>query len=323
MEPVVSLIIPVYNCEKYLEKALLSAKNQDCGELEIIAVEDCSTDGSRAILDKTDGIVKLYHERNMGLSASRNDGMDIARGEYVCFMDADDFIEKDHVSRLLKGLKEKNTDWAITSVCEEHISEKGTEQRSIRAEEGVYSGKKILLELEKQTLLGYAWNKMYKKSIIDAHKLRFEQTPLIEDILFNLKYASFAERVYICGEPTYHYARRQEASLTHKVIPDYIGLQTRRIEETEAFFADTEGSTEALAAIYARYLLSFCERLYSAKEKNKCRQVRAVREKEVYRRLSPYFPGLKKKLLKLPLLTGFLLYILKKYLHPLFEKMSR
>ncbi len=323
MKPVVSLIIPVYNCEKYLEKALLSAKRQDCGGLEIIVVEDCSTDGSRRIVETAEGITAVYHEKNMGLSASRNDGMKLARGEYVCFTDADDFIETDHISLLLKGLTENNTDWAIGSVCEEHISEKSTQERRISAQEGVFSGKSKLLELEQQTLLGYAWNKLYKKSIIDEYRLRFENVPLIEDILFNLSYAEHARSVYVCAEPTYHYARRMESSLTHKVIPQYIELQTKRIEESLAFFADTEGSVQALAAIYARYLLSFCERLYSAKMRQKQQKIVAVRNAAVYQRLSPYFPFPKNVLLKLPLLTGFLLYFMKKYLHPLFEKLSR
>ena len=323
MRPVVSLIIPVYNCEKYLEKALLSAKQQDCGGLEIIVVEDCSTDGSRRIVGQTEGITAVYHEKNMGLSASRNDGMKLARGEYVCFMDADDFIETNHISLLLKGLTENSADWAVGSVCEEHISEKGMQERRISAEDGVFAGKEKLLALEQQTLLGYAWNKLYKKSIIDEHRLQFENVPLIEDILFNLSYAAHAQRVYVCAEPTYHYARRMESSLTHKVIPQYIELQTRRIEESLAFFGDTESSVQALAAIYARYLLSFCERLYSAKVKKKQKKVVEVRNTAVCQRLSPYFPFPKNIMLKLPLLTGSLLYFMKKYLHPLFEKLSK
>ena len=113
-KPTVSVIVPVYNVEKYLRDCIDSIRRQTYQDFEIIMVEDCSTDGSRAIAEEIaaeDKRTRLFcHTRNMGQSAARNLGMDVARGEYVSFVDSDDFIESYCLSDMMYFAERENAD---------------------------------------------------------------------------------------------------------------------------------------------------------------------------------------------------------------------
>ena len=116
----VSIIVPVYNVEKYLEKCLDSIVKQTYENIEIILVDDGSTDKSGTILDQyaeMDNRISVIHKKNEGVSTARNTGIEAARGEYICFADADDYLMPDYVEYLLTLAVDKNADIAIKLVC--------------------------------------------------------------------------------------------------------------------------------------------------------------------------------------------------------------
>ena len=112
----VSIIVPVYNVEKYLKKAVESTLNQSYEKLQIILINDGSTDESGKICDKykqKDSRIEVIHKENGGLSDARNKGLDIANGKYIMFLDSDDFFEKDAVEIMYRKIEEKNADFVI------------------------------------------------------------------------------------------------------------------------------------------------------------------------------------------------------------------
>lgn len=193
----VSIIVPVYNAEKYVERCLRSLLEQTYGNTEIIIVDDGSTDGSGQICDafalKYDKIKKV-HVENSGVSAARNRGMDEAEGDFFAFVDADDYLEKDVIAHLVKLLEETDSDIAG---CEFHTFSEGMA-------EGILPSEKITVEvldgkefIEKGILAGdtRCWAKLYTREAV-ANK-RFEQGLTIgEDMLFLLEL--MREDVKVC-----------------------------------------------------------------------------------------------------------------------------
>ena len=115
MDKLISVIVPVYNVEKFLDKCISSIVNQTYKNLEIILIDDGSTDESVQICDKwqeKDNRVRLTHKENTGVSDTRNIGLEKTTGEYICFVDSDDYIEPDYIENLYKSLTENNADIA-------------------------------------------------------------------------------------------------------------------------------------------------------------------------------------------------------------------
>lgn len=208
--PKISVIVPVYNVESYLRKCLDSIVNQTLRELEIICVNDGSTDRSLEILQEyatKDTRIKIVDKANGGSSSARNAGLDIATGMYISFVDSDDWIEKETYELALKNIE--NADIVIfgTNVV-------GTAMMDRRAaDEEYYSLKyKGLLDLTdeiRQETHVSAWNKLYRKSIIDEYGLRFPLGMLYEDYSFYWRYILIAKTVYFEPTKLYNYLRRE------------------------------------------------------------------------------------------------------------------
>lgn len=170
MEPLISIIVPVYNLEKYIEKTILNILGQSYRNIEIIAVDDGSTDGSAELLDAlaaTDPRIRVFHKENGGVSSARLFGIEQAKGEYIGFVDGDDLIDGDMYERLLKNALEYDAD----------ISHCG--YRQIKPDTTKYfynSGKKLIcnttegiVELLKGTLVEPGlWNKLFKKELFST-----------------------------------------------------------------------------------------------------------------------------------------------------------
>ena len=182
----VSIIMPVYNAGMYLDRALESVCGQTFSNLEIILIEDGSTDDSPRRCDDwalKDSRIRVYHQKNSGVSAARNKGLDLVTGEYVMFVDADDWIELDMVQCLYDLLIEHH---AEVSTCnylevaegqEETVSKEQTEEPTIRvAAEKVEAGLQLLLPWA-------VYCKLYKRSLLE--KIRFQNYKIAEDLLFN------------------------------------------------------------------------------------------------------------------------------------------
>lgn len=215
----ISVIIPVYNVERYLERCLDSVVNQTYKNLEIILIDDGSSDGSGEICDKyakLDKRIIVIHQNNSGVSAARNKGIDIAKGDYISFIDSDDTIEANMYEILLKNAVESG---AEISYC-------GFSQIELNGEVKYINNtlKKIILE-KKEVVKGYffndaikllmycPWNKLFSKKILKTVRYR-EDLAIGEDILFVFECIRKAN--YLCMEDVclYNYMKRENSAMT-------------------------------------------------------------------------------------------------------------
>lgn len=212
----VSIIIPVYNVEKYLPKCVESVCEQDYTDLEIILVDDGATDNSGIMCDeyaKKDTRIKVVHKENGGLSSARNAGVAVATGDFVTYLDSDDFISKRYVSRLLSLALEKNADIAITPLiyCAEHINEEIDSGRDGLVLE--MTGEEAIAESLYQTHFSCnAPAKMFKREIAQA--VEFPLGRVSEDLATCHLFLHRAKKVVFVNEDLYFY-RQQEKSIMH------------------------------------------------------------------------------------------------------------
>ncbi len=213
MNKLISVIVPVYNVEKYLQKCVDSIINQTYQNLEIILVDDGSTDNSGKICDeylKKDKRIKVIHKRNGGLSDARNWAIDVAEGEYIEFVDSDDYIEQDMIEFLYNNIEQYNADISICSYY--MIDEKECINQSTN-ELYVYSRLEILQEvLLDEKIRSYAWNKLFKKSLFDD--IRFPVGKIFEDVITIGKLFEKSEKVVLNDVAKYYY-RQREGSILH------------------------------------------------------------------------------------------------------------
>lgn len=273
-EPFISVVMPVYNVEKHLRKAVGSVLKQSYQNFEIILVDDCSPDGCPELCEqiaKEDSRIKvLHHEKNQGLSMARNTGMEEASGTYIWFMDSDDYVEDGLFEAVRQSVEENPAELIVFGLTEDYYDEKDCLHHSkiILPERKMFADQKELreyvIQLEKQTLYGYAWNKFYNLEYLRNLKLQFEVITLIEDILFNVKYCMNIKKMNILPFAGYHYNKRMDNSLTSKFVPDYYKLHRKRIEligkQYEYWNLYNTDVKAVLGALYTRYIFSAIQR---------------------------------------------------------------
>lgn len=214
----VSIIIPVYNVEKYLRKCLDSVINQTYPQLEILCVNDGSTDNSEKILkeySKKDGRIKILNKENGGLSSARNYGLDKATGEYCYFLDSDDWIELDTIAYLVKLACLNNVDCIVHSVknipedenCVQIAKECQDWFDCKNKSAGIYD---VPLNINNE-IAAVAWNKLYKMDIIKKYNCRFPEGLINEDEAFIWTYVTHCNKYYYTNECLYNYLRRSDS----------------------------------------------------------------------------------------------------------------
>lgn len=219
----ISVIVPVYNVKPYLPKCLASICNQTYTNLEIIVVDDGSTDGSGAVCDEwalKDKRVKVLHFQNCGVSFARNRGIDVANGAYLGFIDSDDWIEPDMYERLYKVLVENDVDMALCSCWFERDGDMRPFRNSGVVH--VWSGKDNVAALLNRKYMNFAWDKLYKKSLFDG--LRFPEGRGFEDMALMYRLYALARKTAQLEVPLYHYVWRK-GSLSHPKSEVYVSYQ--------------------------------------------------------------------------------------------------
>lgn len=198
--PKISIIIPVYNVENYLKRCLDSIVNQTLQDIEIICVNDGSTDGSQKILEKyrsMDYRIKIVIQENEGLSAARNAGLKIARGEYIGFVDSDDWIDLDFYDVLYKNAKANNAEIAVAAT--NFISDK----LIFRSEhDGIFSNFLSVLEILKN---GSVWDKIFSRKLIEKNNCIFPKGLYFEDNVFLIKTMYYAKKIIFTSQTGYYY----------------------------------------------------------------------------------------------------------------------
>lgn len=210
----VSVVMPIYNAADYLRPALDSVISQTLRDVEIICVDDGSTDHSLAILkeyQKRDPRVRIVTETNAGPAKARNNGLRRARGEYLSFLDADDFFEPTMLEALYRTAKEKDLDIAV---CEYDLFENRTARfkRSIPSEHadllagGRVTSKSDCPDIIFQATEGYVWNKLFRRDFVTEKELSFlESAQIFEDVYFTVTSLSLAERIGKCEGVLVHH----------------------------------------------------------------------------------------------------------------------
>lgn len=211
-EPSISVIVPVFNTARFLEECIVSIINQSFDDLQIILVDDGSTDGSGQICDRfaeKDERITVIHQSNAGVSAARNAGLREAKGKYIVFADCDDTLPQDAYENLIKEVKENY----LSMGCVRLMSENGTLQNSLSFGEKEISidtfFKDLFLE-KKFPYLGYPWDKLFQTKLIKKYGLSFDESiKLNEDRLFVLAYALHCKGVIFSEHIIYNYRQRE------------------------------------------------------------------------------------------------------------------
>ena len=210
----ISVIIPVYNTDKYLERCITSVLNQTYKNIEIIIINDCSTDDSEKIIsdykEKDKRIIYLSNEKNLGVGKSRNIGIEHAKGKYIYFVDSDDYIEETTIADLYHGIKKDNSFSCMT---------KG--YKNVNNEDIPFSKSE-----EEFTLLQSpsVCIRLFNKEIIDKSKIRFSNLPIGEDLEFVFKIMIYNEKFsYVNNKPLYHYVIHPDSSI-HGTIKNQLSI---------------------------------------------------------------------------------------------------
>lgn len=213
MNSLVSIIIPAYNVEKYVEKCVLSALNQSYENIEVIVVNDGSTDNTLDILNKIpeSDKLKIITKNNGGVSVARNTGIESAHGDYVVFVDGDDYIASDFVEYMLSLAINTKCDFCLSTDC---YSKKDDIQSQPLHEEVLSSEDAVALLISPRVIVG-CWNKIYSMSFIKKHNLRFS-TELFygEGLNFIIQCAQKAENIGVGNKKVYYYRRNNMGSAT-------------------------------------------------------------------------------------------------------------
>lgn len=223
--PKVSIIVPVYRVEQYLEECLDSIMNQTFKAYEVILVDDGSPDGSPQICDlyaKKHSNIRVIHKKNGGLSSARLAGFEIAHGEYILFVDSDDYIDERMVECLVTAIEEKQAQMAMCSYYVDYEGEQVPKklpymQTKIEGREQIVS--KYILPLVGGNksgikIPGFLWIRLFKKELIHKEFFVSEREVFLEDHVFDLLYADNIHSIAIIDEPLYYY-RINRMSLTN------------------------------------------------------------------------------------------------------------
>lgn len=206
----ISIIIPIYNVSQYLNECIQSVVNQSYKDFECVLIDDGSSDGCEMICDQwaqKDSRIKVIHQSNQGVSKARNRGIAEAQGEYITFIDSDDWIDPNYLNELFQPIEKYNVDLVVCGLQQQYNN--GTFQN--------YSYKTGIIKIEKQFtneftdinkqfLLFGPVIKLYRKSIIQKHNIHFPpEYTYGEDLLFNYSYLEYVKAIYIVDQCLYHY----------------------------------------------------------------------------------------------------------------------
>lgn len=268
----VSVIIPVYNMEKYIEKMLLSVKQQSFDAFEAILVNDGSTDRSLEIIEKcisNDSRFKVIDQMNLGVSAARNRGLDEAVGEYVIFFDGDDYIPENSIAELYRSITKTGCDMAVGKM--------------MLLNDGILSTNRATKELASKISIeptdkGFikSWsqcNKLYRKEFLNENNIRFIDVKVAEDGHFQYQVLSKIKKICGCNHTVYHYIRRpswnsdKSASkmINFNMLQDRLTVYENMLSYVEDIFENKPitGKKSYMDDLLTRFISdSFCQTFY-------------------------------------------------------------
>lgn len=349
MAPFISIVMPVYNVEKYIVKSIESVLAQTFTDFELLLVDDCSPDNSGKICDdfaEIDSRIKVVHlPVNGGVANARNTVMGSANGEYLCFLDSDDHFDNNMLQVLAESVKQNPAQAVVFGLVEEYYNDEGMlkSTKTVSCDEKIIKDKsglrKEILKLEAKDLYGYPCNKMYNTKYLEETGAWFPRMKFNEDIIFNIDFFMDAQYCNLLNFAPYHYVKRT-GSTTGSFIPTYykdIMVKIDRLySQLEYWEMLSEENLQFLALRYTRYLFSALERNCDKRSKMSHRDrkkfFKEVLETERFLKLSKHlkgdgYIGILAKILKtknrfLCLFVARVIFVVKRYLPKLFTKLS-
>ena len=318
-----SVIVPAYGVERYITDALGCLVNQTYDDFEVIVVDDCSPARSGAIAknfaDRDDRFTVVRHDKNRGVSAARNTGIEHATGEYVLFLDPDDTYDNHLLEVLSMFLKRNRVDVAIYSHTEDYrdkdtgkvVFSKKIMLDTIDYTEGAFTTRddvtihKLCMDMERNTMLGYPWNKAYRLDVLRAHDVRYQRIQHVEDVLFNCDYFDHVHTMTVITDILYHYRNQGQPRLTGGTIEYYFELQKTRINRV--YEQQQKWQTcdyETLGVLASEYFRSFQSMIIRHLDAGKTVEEVVAKcqketETEIYQDLRRYLPKDNKKIVLL------------------------
>lgn len=289
----ISIIIPVFNTEKYLKRCVNSCLSQSFHDIEIILVDDCSKDGSRdIILDYAnkypDKVKYIFQKENHRQGAARNRGMEIAKGEYLAFVDSDDWIEPDMCELLYKKAKELDADMVGANYF---LSwDDRDEIKTVNITPDICGIMDTYKKGEYVKHYGMFWTRIYRRSFLLESKLRFPEDTFYEDAFFNFYSVLYANTIGHIDKALYHYYQENQSTVRNRNNP----RQYERIKLAEELFG--YGSKQKELADYQKIidykyihmqgsnLIYTCMGLFDKPDRKKmCEIDGGIKEKRLYK----------------------------------------
>lgn len=224
-EPLITIIVGMYNGEKYICECIESIIHQDYENLEILLVDDGSPDNCGKIADeyaKKDRRIKVIHQNNSGVSISRNNAIDVSKGEYLCIIDQDDIISEDYISYFYNLIKENEADISLTPNVDKFLK-KVNRNCNIKDKTEIWTPERAVIEMLYHKIVIAPWNKMIKRTIITSNNIKFNSNFFNgEGFAFSIECFQNASKIAVGKKLVYHYRVGDPDSGASKFKVEYI-----------------------------------------------------------------------------------------------------
>ncbi len=272
--PVLSVIICAYNAADTLKRAALSVLSQSFRDLELIIVNDGSKDATLCIaseLAMKDRRVKVINTPNGGVARARNTSLSAAMGEFITFVDADDYIDDGAFECMYDAVTKSGSDMLIAGYFHETVLKNGVSRVEVKAKSAVYTSKQELysdfVELKSKYLVDAMCNKFFKRSVIVENGLKFPEGELFEDTEFNLRFLEITPKLCVVDKCFYHYIQYEGAGVTRSFKPEKAKFLTDRYKLLSEFCHDADEDLVGYCHLYhIRNMYSFISGTYGALE---------------------------------------------------------
>lgn len=313
----VSIIIPIYNVEKYINKCIQSIIDQTYSNLEIILVDDGSIDRCSKICDEyanKDKRIKVIHKQNGGLSSARNIGIDISSGEYILFIDADDYIHESTVEILIKKAISKNAD--IVHFNFQYVDEEGNKiniKNKNLDDNKILNSYETICEYAKKSIIVMACTKLYKRELFDG--LRFDEGYVYEDELIFPKIIYKSKINYMINDKLYYYVNRESSITKSNLTNNKIESKKKLIRFLEEFYL--ENYPELMRYIYIKIYFICSSTIKEIKKSNRLDNKNKIKITEYfYKKILEIYPKISthKKVKDIPLKKELYCFFYHKYI---------
>lgn len=259
---IVSVIVPTYNYGKYIEECIDSLIEQDTDyEYEVLIIDDGSTDDTSKIVKKYLHIpyISYYYKDNAGVSEARNYGIEKAKGKYIAFADADDYVKSCYVDRLVKTAENDHCDMVTAGYTISFEKTKGKIDVIYKNSAVIIDDKKIYMKMfSSNGLLNVSYSKLYKKEIIIRNDIRFrKELKTGEDLVFNLNYLRNLQSIVFLDESIYIYNRRDVVSGVNSYKPDLLYMTTICLDTLRQYYTINNLLDDELKQILGNYYLDY------------------------------------------------------------------